>query len=150
MDGFLYFSFIVWLVVLTSNSFVACFSALVPNFIMGNCLIAGIMGSYFLFSGYFISKDNIPKYWIFMHYLSLFKYPFECFMINEYGGEKGKQRCLQALEGTCFLYGDGFLAAQGLKDSQKWSNVGVMLAFVFGYRFLCFLILCYRSYRTQC
>ncbi|KAJ4729674.1 ABC transporter-like [Melia azedarach] len=149
MDGFLYFSLVVWMVVLMSNSFVACFSALAPNFIMGNSLIAGIMGSFFLFSGYFISKDDMPKYWIFMHYLSLFKYPFECFMINEYGGEKGKQRCLEALEGNCFLYGNGFLVQQGLKDSQKWTNIGIMLGFIFGYRFLCFFILWYRSYRTQ-
>ncbi|KAJ0054499.1 hypothetical protein Pint_02402 [Pistacia integerrima] len=149
VDGFLYFSLVVWLVVMMSNSFVVCFSALVPNFIMGNSLIAGLMGSYFLFSGYFLSKDDIPWYWIFMHYLSLFKYPFECFVINEYGGEKGNTRCLQTVEGNCYLYGDGFLMQQGLKESQKWSNLGVMLSFIFGYRFLCFLILWYRSYRTQ-
>ncbi|KAH9791290.1 abc transporter g family member 10 [Citrus sinensis] len=78
------------------------------------------------------------KYWIFMHYLSLFKYPFEYFIINEYGGEKSKRKCLKAIEG------------QGLKDSQKWSNLSLMLGFVFGYRFLCFFILWYRSYRSQC
>ncbi|KAI3939594.1 hypothetical protein MKX01_038549 [Papaver californicum] len=60
-DGFLYFSLVVWLVVLLSNSLVACFSALVPNFIMGTSLIAGLMGSFFLFSGYFITKKNIPR-----------------------------------------------------------------------------------------
>ncbi|KAK0590612.1 hypothetical protein LWI29_029416 [Acer saccharum] len=112
LDGFLYFSLVVWIVVLMSNSFVASFSALVPNYIMGNSLIAGVMGSYFLFSGYFIKKDDIPRYWIFMHYLSLFKYPFECFLINEYGGEKGKSRCLETLDGYCYLYGDGFLMQQ--------------------------------------
>ncbi|KAK3184004.1 hypothetical protein Dsin_031290 [Dipteronia sinensis] len=112
LDGFLYFSLVVWMVVLMSNSFVASFSALVPNYIMGNSLIAGVMGSYFLFSGYFIKKDDIPRYWIFMHYLSLFKYPFECFLINEYGGEKGKSRCLETLDGYCYLYGDGFLKQQ--------------------------------------
>ncbi|KAF8409022.1 hypothetical protein HHK36_005094 [Tetracentron sinense] len=61
IDGFLYFSLVVWMVVLMSNSFVACFSALVPNFIMGTSLIAGFMGSFFLFSGYFISEKNIPR-----------------------------------------------------------------------------------------
>lgn len=35
-----------------------------------------------------------------MHYLSLFKYPFECFIINEYGGEKSKRKCLKAIEGV--------------------------------------------------
>ncbi|TQD85559.1 hypothetical protein C1H46_028871 [Malus baccata] len=87
IDGFLYFSLVVWMVLMMSNSIVACFSALVPNFIMGSSLISRLVGAFFLFSSYFISKDKLPRYWIFMHYLSLFKYPFECFMINEYGGE---------------------------------------------------------------
>ncbi|KAL3576601.1 hypothetical protein D5086_021884 [Populus alba] len=106
IDGFLYFSLVVWMVILMSNSFVACFSALVPNFIMGTSVISGLMGSFFLFSGYFISKNKIPSYWIFMHYLSLFKYPFECFLINEYGGEQGNMRCLEYDKGECKLYGN--------------------------------------------
>ncbi|KZV52713.1 ABC transporter G family member 10 [Dorcoceras hygrometricum] len=147
LDGFLYFSLVVWMVVLMSNSFVACFSALVPNFIMGMSLVSGIMGSFFLFSGYFLSKDTIPKYWKFMQYLSLFKYPFECFMINEYGGEQGKLRCLDIIGGECLIYGDQFLIRQGLKESQKWNNLGMMLCFIFGYRLVGFLSLWYRSFK---
>ncbi|KAF9672752.1 hypothetical protein SADUNF_Sadunf11G0077000 [Salix dunnii] len=149
IDGFLYFSLVVWMVILMSNSFVACFSALVPNFIMGTSVISGLMGSFFLFSGYFISKNKIPSYWIFMHYLSLFKYPFECFLINEYGGEQGSRRCIDYDEGECRLYGSGFIRQQGLKDSQKWSNLAVMLGFIIGYRVLCFVILWFRCYRRR-
>ncbi|KAL5573727.1 hypothetical protein UlMin_023324 [Ulmus minor] len=149
IDGFVYFSLVVWIVILMSNSFVACFSALVPNFISGTTVVAGLMGSFFLFSGYFISKEDIPRYWIFMHYLSLFKYPFECFIINEYGGEQGRRRCLAHEEEACILYGDMFLMQKGLKQSQKWSNVSVMLAFVLGYRILSFLILWYRTHITR-
>ncbi|KAL3503137.1 hypothetical protein ACH5RR_037586 [Cinchona calisaya] len=148
IDGFLYFALVVWMVVLMSNALTACCSALVPNFIMGTSIISGLMGSFFLFSGYFISKENIPNYWIFMHYLSLFKYPFECFMINEYGG-KGGRRCLQGERGECSLYGYEFLRQQGLQESHKWSNLLIMLAFIIGYRVLCFLILWYKCYRSR-
>ncbi|CAI0441470.1 unnamed protein product [Linum tenue] len=154
LDGFLYFSLVVWMVISMSNSFVACFSALVPNFIMGTSVISGLMGSFFLFSGYFIAKDDIPVYWKFMHYLSLFRYPFECFLINEYGGEQGKNRCLQFSsdgegEGglNCQLDGSGFLRQQGLVASQKWTNLGVMLGFMVVYRLLCYCILRCRTYR---
>ena len=123
------------MVMMMANSFVAFFSALVPNFIMGNSLIAGFMGSFFLFSGYFIAKRNIPKYWIFMHYLSLFKYPFEGFMINEYGG---------GVDG-----GPEFLRQQGLVESQKWSSLGMMMAFICGYRVLCFVILWVRCCKLR-
>nr|GMC50779.1 ABC transporter G family member 10 [Ipomoea batatas] len=150
IDGFLYFALVVWLVVLMSNSFTACFSVLVPNFIMGTSVIAGLMGSFFLFSGYFIAKDSIPQYWIFMHYLSLFKYPFECFLINEYGGEAGK-KCIEveASSGECKMFGSGMLAKQQLRESQKWSNLGVMACFIFGYRVLCYVILWVRCYRSN-
>ncbi|XP_024960709.1 ABC transporter G family member 10 isoform X2 [Cynara cardunculus var. scolymus] len=130
IERFFYFGLVVWMVILMSNSFTACFSALVPNFIMGTSVISGLMGCFFLFSGYFIAKDSIPKYWIFMHYMSLFKYPFECFMINE-------------------MYGDGFLEQQDIKETQKWSNLGVMLGFIIGYRLLCFFILWFRCHKTR-
>lgn len=148
IDGFLYFAMVVWMVLLMSNSFTACFSALVPNFIMGTSIIAGLMGSFFLFSGYFLSKEKIPSYWIFMHYLSLFKYPFECFLINEYGGKGGK-RCLESERGECKLFAIDLLKQQDLKESQKWTNLAVMLCFVLGYRVLCYLILWCRCYRTR-
>ncbi|KAK4484491.1 hypothetical protein RD792_007074 [Penstemon davidsonii] len=149
IDGFLYFTLVVWIVMLMSNSFVACFSTLVTNLIMGMSLIAGVMGSFFLFSGYFLSKDTIPKYWSFMQYLSLYKYPFECFMINEFGGEQGKSRCLQNIGSQCLINGDQFLMQQGLKESLKWNNLVVMLSFIFGYRFVGFMILCYKSSRCR-
>ncbi|XP_010527510.1 PREDICTED: ABC transporter G family member 10 [Tarenaya hassleriana] len=131
VDGFLYFWLVMWMVLLMSNSFVACFSALVPNFIMGTSVISGLMGSFFMFSGYFIAKDKIPSYWQFMHYLSLFKYPFECLMINEYRGD-------------LFL-----MRQQDLTESRKWSNLGVMFSFIVSYRVLGFFILWYRCYRTR-
>ncbi|KMZ63407.1 ABC transporter G family member [Zostera marina] len=145
--AFLYFTLVIWLVVLMANSFVSFFSALVPNFIIGNSIIAGFMGSFFLFSGYFISKDNIPKYWIFMHYLSLFKYPFEAFLANEYGGRGGGRKAVCAEwgeEGDCVLDGITFLRQQGVGESKLWTNVCVMIGFIVGYRLLCFVILWVR------
>ncbi|WOL20460.1 hypothetical protein Cni_G29265 [Canna indica] len=148
---FLYFSLVVWLAMLMANSFVAFCSALAPSFIMGNSVISGLMGSFFLFSGYFIAKDNIPKYWVFVHYLSLFKYPFEAFVLNEYGGERGRRECLEweREKEACVIDGGMLLRQQGLKESQRWRHVGVMLGFVCGYRIICFLILWFRCYRMR-
>ncbi|KAJ3704157.1 hypothetical protein LUZ61_007862 [Rhynchospora tenuis] len=149
LDRFLYFSLVVWMVMLMANSFVACFSAIVPNFIMGNSVIAGLMGSFFLFSGYFISKDNIPKYWIFMHYLSLFKYPFESFVLNEYGGEKGRRECLEMEPSGCVITGGTFVKQYGLKETQRWSNIWIMLGFIVGYRVLCFVFLWFKCKKMR-
>ena len=144
IDGFLYFSLVVWMVLAMANSFVACFSAMVPDFITGNSVISGLFGAFFLFSGYFISKEKIPKYWIFLHYLSLFKYPFEAFMVNEYGSGKGRNSCLRREGEVCVLDGEMLLTIQGLHGRQKWTSLWVMLAFIFLYRLMCLIVLRFR------
>ena len=150
--AFAYFALVVWLVMLTANSFVACLSAVAPNYIVGNSVVAGLIGCFFLFSGYFVASKNIPRYWVFMHYASLFKYPFEALVVNEYGGARGARECLASAGGAggiCVLDGAGLLRQQGMREGMRWSNLGVMLGFVVGYRLLCFVFLCIRCHRTR-
>ncbi|KAF5480576.1 hypothetical protein F2P56_001315 [Juglans regia] len=137
--AFLHFLLLIWLILYTANSVVVCFSALVPNFIVGNSVIAGVMGSFFLFSGYFISKHGIPSYWIFMHYISLFKYPFEGFLINEFSNS-GK--CLEYMFGKCVVSGEDVLREEGYGgEESRWRNLMVMVCFILVYRFSSYVIL---------
>lgn len=71
------------------------------------------------FSGYFISNKEIPKCWLFMHYLSLMKYPLECLLLNEFGGYKGRGKCVEGVEAGCLMYGDAFLRNLDIEESQK-------------------------------
>ncbi|KAG2711548.1 hypothetical protein I3760_04G081800 [Carya illinoinensis] len=137
--AFLHFLLLIWLILYTANSVVVCFSALVPNFIVGNSVISGVMGSFFLFSGYFISKHGIPSYWIFMHYISLFKYPFEGFLINEFSSNSGK--CLEYMFGSCVVRGVDVLREEGFGEESRWRNVMVMVCFILVYRFISYVIL---------
>ncbi|XP_059625102.1 ABC transporter G family member 5 [Cornus florida] len=137
-SAFMHFLLLIWLILYTANSVVVCFSALVPNFIVGNSVISGVMGSFFLFSGYFISKHGIPNYWIFMHYVSLFKYPFEGFLINEFSGS-GK--CLDYAFGTCVMGGEDVLREEGYGEESRWRNVVIMVCFIAVYRFISYVIL---------
>ncbi|CAL4975281.1 unnamed protein product [Urochloa decumbens] len=155
-DAFAYFALVVWLAMLTANSFVACLSALAPNYIVGNSVVAGLIGCFFLFSGYFVASRNIPRYWVFMHYASLFKYPFEALVVNEYGGARGARECLATAGGggggaggICVLDGAGLLRQQGMREGMRWSNLGVMVGFVVGYRVLCFVFLWFRCHRMR-
>ena len=150
--AFAYFALVVWLAMLSANSFVACLSALAPNYIVGNSVVAGLIGCFFLFSGYFVASSNIPRYWVFMHYASLFKYPFEALVVNEYGGARGARECLASAGGAgglCVLDGAGLLRQQGMREGMRWSNLGVMLGFVIGYRVLCFVFLWFRCHRMR-
>ncbi|KAM0947289.1 putative ABC transporter, AAA+ ATPase domain, ABC-2 type transporter [Dioscorea sansibarensis] len=136
LTAFAYFLLLIWLILYTANSVVVCFSALAPNFIVGNSVISGVLGSFFLFSGYFIRKTEMPGYWVFMHYVSLFKYPFEGLLVNEFEG-----KCLELKYGVCLLSGSDVLREEGLGQESKWRNVLVMLGYILAYRFCSYLIL---------
>ncbi|KAK1413444.1 hypothetical protein QVD17_35217 [Tagetes erecta] len=138
--AFSWFLLLIWLILYTANSVVVCFSALVPNFIVGNSVISGVMGSFFLFSGYFVSKQGMPKYWIFMHYISLFKYPFEGLLMNEFHG--GEDKCLEYLFGKCLVSGEDVLRETGgYVEEGKWKNIVIMVCFILVYRFISYVIL---------
>ncbi|KAL2521287.1 ABC transporter G family member 5 [Forsythia ovata] len=137
--AFIHFLLLIWLILYTANSVVVCFSALVPNFIVGNSVISAVMGSFFLFSGYFISKHGMPNYWIFMHYISLFKYPFEGLLINEFSDSK---KCLDYMFGKCVVSGADVLREEGYGDDKtRWRNYVIMVCFILVYRFVSYLIL---------
>ncbi|KAE8725425.1 ABC transporter G family member 5 [Hibiscus syriacus] len=136
--AFVHFLLLIWLILYTANSVVVCFSALVPNYIIGNSVISGVMGSFFLFSGYFISSHEIPNYWIFMHYISLFKYPFEGFLINEFS-KSGK--CLEYMFGSCLVTAEAVLREEGYGEESRWRNVVAMVGFILVYRFVSYVIL---------
>ncbi|MQL70561.1 hypothetical protein Taro_002875 [Colocasia esculenta] len=138
LASFIYFVLLIWLVLYTANSVVACFGALAPNFIVGNSMISGTLGAFFLFSGYFIRKEQMPSYWVFMHYVSLFKYPLEGFLVNEFSDPK---RCLEYRAGICLVNGEEVLRQVGLAEESRWRNVAIMIGFILAYRFFSYIIL---------
>lgn len=150
VSAFAFFTFIVWLIVLMASSLVMFLSAVSPDFISGNSLICTVLGAFFLFSGYFIPKESIPKYWLFMYYVSLYRYPLDSLLTNEYWsrrsecfswqGEKDRSMCLQT--------GIDVLKSRELDKDSRWMNVGIMFCFFVFYRVLCWIILSRRASRT--
>jgi ABC-type multidrug transport system permease subunit len=52
-----------------SVALVQLLALLAPNMILANSFCAIAFTVFALFSGFLISRDNIPDYWIWMHYL---------------------------------------------------------------------------------
>ncbi|RWR88392.1 ABC transporter G family member 8-like protein [Cinnamomum micranthum f. kanehirae] len=140
-QAFTYFVLVIWSVVLMANSLVLFLSSIAPNYIAGTSLVTMCLASFFLFSGYFISKDSMPKYWLFMHYFSLYKYALDALLINEYSCLLS--RCLIWFEEgkVCAVTGRDILEKRGLHERQRWTNVQIMLGFFVFYRMLCLLVL---------
>ncbi|CAI9766250.1 unnamed protein product [Fraxinus pennsylvanica] len=148
ISAFIFFMFVVWLIVPMASSLVLFLSVVSPDFISGNSLICTVLGAFFLFSGYFIPKEFIPKYWLFMYYVSLYRYPLDSLLTNEYWNER--HECLSRIGGQseCMLTGRDVLKSRGLDKDMRWVNVGIMLAFCVFYRVLSWIILARRVSKT--
>ncbi|KAG8376954.1 hypothetical protein BUALT_Bualt09G0117800 [Buddleja alternifolia] len=149
-SAFAFFTFMVWLIVLMASSLVLFLSVISPDFISGNSLISSVLGAFFLFSGYFIPKELIPKYWIFMYYVSLYRYPLDSLVINEYWSERNEcfSRSMVDRVSECLLTGKDVLKSRGLDKDTRWINVGIMLAFFVFYRVLSWIILARKVSKT--
>lgn len=150
-EAFMFFVFVVWLIVLMASSLVLFLSAVSPDFISGNSLICTVLGAFFLFSGYFIPKENIPRYWIFMYYVSLYRYPLDSLLINEYWSMRRECFCWKSdfsSSPKCLLTGNDVLTTRGLEEDTRWINVGIMFGFFVLYRVLCWIILARRAAKT--
>lgn len=149
-QAFAFFVLTVWLIVSMASSLVLFLSAVSSDFIAGNSLICGVLGAFFLFSGYFIPKEMIPKYWVFMYYVSLYRYPLDCLLVNEYWGMRGDCFAWVNSDGTnkCLMNGSDVLRNRGLHRDNRWVNVGIMIGFFFFYRFVCWAVLARRAAKT--
>ncbi|CAN4086123.1 unnamed protein product [Withania somnifera] len=148
ITAFVFFTFVVWVIVLMASSLVLFLSAISPDFISGNSLICTVLGAFFLFSGYFIPKECIPKYWLFMYYVSLYRYPLDALLTNEYWSLRNKCFSWNEDHSECLLTGNAVLKNRGLDRDTRWMNVGIMLAFFVFYRVICWIILARKVSKT--
>ncbi|XVF12579.1 hypothetical protein REPUB_Repub08aG0131100 [Reevesia pubescens] len=148
-QAFAYFVLVIWITVLMANSFVLFLSSLAPNYIAGTSLVTILLGAFFLFSGYFISKDSLPKYWLFMHFFSMYKYALDALLINEYSCLVSRCFLWYNETKTCMITGGDVLQKKGLHERQRWTNIYILVGFFVFYRVLCLLVLIRRVSRSK-
>lgn len=148
-QAFAYFVLVIWVIILMANSFVLFLSSLAPNYIAGTSLVTIFLGAFFLFSGYFIKKDSMPKYWLFMHFFSMYKYALDALLINEYSCLASKCLLWYQENTTCMVTGGDVLQNRGLHERQRWTNIYFLIGFFVLYRLLCFVVLIRRVSKSK-
>ncbi|KAK4766857.1 hypothetical protein SAY86_014608 [Trapa natans] len=101
LHGFLFFFYAVFASFWAGSSFVTFLSGIVSHVVIGFIIVTAILAYLVLFSGFFITRDRIPPYWIWFHYISLVKYPYDSILqvISPYSMEgrtsasSGECRC---------------------------------------------------------
>ncbi|KAK9016346.1 hypothetical protein V6N11_078847 [Hibiscus sabdariffa] len=171
LAGFFFFFLTIFASFWAGSSFVTFLSGVVSHVMLGFTVVVAILAYFLLFSGFFISRDRIPLYWIWFHYISLVKYPYEAVLQNEFDdGTKCfvrgvqmfdntplgsvplpvKLRLLQSMSGvlgvnitgsTCVTTGKDLLVQQGITDINKWNCLWIIIAWGFFFRILFYFTL---------
>ncbi|XP_022993811.1 ABC transporter G family member 6-like [Cucurbita maxima] len=166
ISGFLFYFLIIFAAFWAGSSFVTFLSGVVPHVMLGYTIVVAILAYFLLFSGFFITRERIPGYWIWFHYLSLVKYPYEAVLQNEFDNPakcfvRGVQifdntplglvptamklKLLENLSNTlgmkitrstCLTTGSDILQQQGVMDLSKWNCLLVTVAWGFLFRIL--------------
>jgi ABC-type multidrug transport system permease subunit len=170
-NSFLFFLLTVLTSFWAGSGFVTFLSAVEPQVMVGYTVVVAILAYFLLFSGFFITRERIPHYWIWFHYLSLVKYPYQAVLQNEFGDksrcfsrgvqlfdgtpiagipEAVKLKVLNAISATlgneltpdtCVVTGADVLANQGVTDIGKWKCLLVTVAWGFFFRALFYVVL---------
>ncbi|XP_015072994.1 ABC transporter G family member 6-like [Solanum pennellii] len=170
-SGFLFYFSVILASIWAGNSFVTFLSGVVPHVMIGYTIVVALLGYFLLFSGFYMNRDRIPSYWIWFHYLSLVKYPYEAVLLNEFkdptkcfvrgvqlfdNSQLGdlpnsiKEKLLDNISetlnvtitsSTCFTSGADVLVQQGITQLNKWNCLWVTIAWGFFYRILFYFTL---------
>ncbi|KAL8129772.1 hypothetical protein V2J09_018927 [Rumex salicifolius] len=169
--GFLNFFIFILASFWAGHSFVTFLSGVVTHVMLGYTVVVAIIAYFVLFGGFFIAPDRIPIYWIWFHYISLVKYPYEGVLQNEFGDptrcfvkgtqmfdnsplqavpETMKVKLLSSLGGvmgmnltanSCVTTGRDILEQQGITDLDQMNCLLITIAWGFFFRFLFYLTL---------
>ncbi|CAH1414178.1 unnamed protein product [Lactuca virosa] len=161
-----HFWVILYSSLITTNAYVMLVSALVPSYITGYAVVIATTALFFLTCGFFLKASHIPPYWIWLHYISAIKYPFEALLVNEFQGSRcytgnfselspgplGEVKISQAHKNDptkqgldCLLIGEDVLKSMDIKLENVWYDIGILLAWGVLYRLLFYVVLRFYS-----
>ncbi|KMT04581.1 hypothetical protein BVRB_8g182370 [Beta vulgaris subsp. vulgaris] len=124
LSGFFWFFMFMLASFWTGNSFVTFLSAVVRDVLIGCVLVVALLAQYTLFGGLFIPRGQIPRYWIWFHYMSLVKYPYQGVLLNEFDNPvKCLVNGLQMFDNTALK--DASLALKGKVLESMSSTLGI-------------------------
>jgi len=165
-SGFLFYFLIIFASFWAGNSFVSFLSGVVPHVMLGYTIVVAILAYFLLFSGFFINRDRIPSYWIWFHYFSLVKYPYEAVLQNEFDdpvkcfvrgvqifdntplgsvpqalklkllGSMSNTLGINITASTCLTTGSDILRQNSITQLSKWNCLWITVAWGFFFRFL--------------
>lgn len=135
VSGFFIFMFALFVSLFVAESMLAFIASLVPHYIIGMALGAGVYGFFMLTEGFFILPKDIPPYWIWGFYIGFHRYSFRIFMHNEFSGN--------TFNSTLLPTGEDVLEVYDMEDVNVGEDFAILIAMAVIYRLLFFTVLFY-------
>jgi len=123
LNGFGVYLATLFLALLVAEAFMALIASLVPHYIVGIALAAGLFGFFMLCCGFFIVKDDIPPYLIWGFYLAPHTYIFRLFMYNEF-------EPINNFNSAQFEDGDAVLEYYSMENTNVGANMGILVLYI--------------------
>ncbi|KAJ3705677.1 hypothetical protein LUZ61_009382 [Rhynchospora tenuis] len=170
-SGLLFFMATILASFWAGSGFALFLSSILSHVVLGYAVVVAFLRYFVIFSGFFINRDRILHYWIWFHYLSLVKYPYEAAMQNEFSDpNKCFVRGVQMFDNTpvepypyqtkvnlltnisrslrmnltsttCITTGPALLKRDAVTDLSKWNCIWTLVAWGFFFRFLFYIFL---------
>nr|XP_043621919.1 ABC transporter G family member 1-like [Erigeron canadensis] len=141
-NHFAYFTFVLFSCMMLVESLMMVVASLVPNYLMGIIIGAGIQGMMMLAGGFFRLPNDLPKpFWRYpMFYIAFHRYAFQGFYKNEFKGQ-----VYTYSEGGVreIVYGEDVLKEKWQVEMgySKWVDLVIILGMVVIYRLMFWLII---------
>lgn len=146
--AFMYWVMWLFLDLLAAEALVVFVSSLFPIFVVSLALTAFLNGLWMSVGGFLVSPRVLNVFWRYWaRYIDYQAYVFQGMMVNEFSrrnyqcGEGCHCMYSTPLEDQCMIDGDGVLAVYGYKTGKNGEWAGILVAIIFGYRLLSWLIL---------
>jgi len=126
----------------TAGSLLLFIGALSPNLVVATILSPLTIVLFLLFGGFYVNSANIPVWYIWIKYLSFFKYGYEAFVKNELSGLTFTCSQEEQVGGSCPIpNGEKELNLLGMADVNIWHNLAILGGMIVAYRILAYICL---------
>ncbi|GJP37353.1 hypothetical protein CLOM_g21769 [Closterium sp. NIES-68] len=88
-SGICFFCLMCFTCLFTGNAIATLCSSFFTNVILAYAMVISLMAYFTLVCGFYIQRTSIPKFWIWLHYISPMKYAYEGLALNEFDREDG-------------------------------------------------------------
>lgn len=111
-------------------------SHVVPHFVIGMALLAGLYGFFMLFQGFMLIPSDFPDWLSWCYYVGPQTYAWRTFMVTEFRGT-------EEFEGN-FATGDDVLKFYEIEDVDRGSDMVALVGYAIVVHLLSFLVLTLR------